>query len=73
MQIDLVDMRHMPDKDQKWILHVVDHWSKFHFAIPLTSKSAQSVSQALQKHVFPVIGLPSLLHATSSLIHLIGQ
>ena len=63
MQIDLIDMRHMPYKDQKWLLHVVDHWSKFHFAVPLTSKSAQSVSQALQKHVFPVIGLPSIIQS----------
>ena len=33
MQIDLIDSRHMPENDQKWILHVVGHWSKFHFAV----------------------------------------
>lgn len=63
MQIDLIDMRHMPHNGQKWILHIVDHWSKFHLAFPITSKSAIDVAHVLQKHVFPVFGLPSILHS----------
>ncbi len=63
VQIDLIDMRHMPDNDQKWILHVVDHWSKFHFPFPLPSKSALSVAQALQRYVFPIIGLPRIIQS----------
>ena len=53
----------MPDKDHKWILHVVDDWSKFQFAIPLWNKSASDVTQALQQYVFPVIGLPSIIQS----------
>lgn len=53
----------MPDDGQKWILHVVDHWSKFHFAIPIPRKTAKYVSQSLQNHVFPVIGLPSIIQS----------
>jgi len=54
-------MRHAPHNGYKWILHVVDHWSKFHFAYPLVSKSARDVANALEKWVFPVMGLPSIL------------
>ena len=44
----------MPHNDHKWILHIVDHWSKFTFAFPIPSKSARDVANALQKHIFPV-------------------
>lgn len=54
-QIDLTDMRHLPHNGYKWILHLVDHWSKFHFAYPLMSKSAKYVASALEKWVFPVM------------------
>lgn len=53
----------MPDNGYQWILHVVDHWSKFHFAIPTQRKTAKDVAQALQHYVFPVVGLPSILHS----------
>ena len=56
-------MRHLPDGDYKWIIHLVDHWSKFHFAFPAQSKAAKEVASILQKHVFPIIGLPSILHS----------
>jgi len=62
-QIDLIDMRHLPHNGYKWILHLVDHWSKFHFAYPLVSKSARDVAEALRKWVFPVMGLPSILQS----------
>ena len=29
IQIDLIDMRTTPDGEYKWILHIVDHFSKF--------------------------------------------
>ena len=56
-------MRHMPDDDQNWILHVVDHWSKFHFAIPLPYKTASAVTRALNHYIFPVVGLPSIIQS----------
>lgn len=56
-------MRHLPHKEYKWILHLVDHWSKFTFAFPLFRKSAKDVANALEKWVFPVMGLPSILQS----------
>ena len=56
-------MRHLPDKDYKWILQLVDHWSKFNFAFPLFQKSAKDVANALEKWVFPVMGLPRILQS----------
>ena len=56
-------MRHLPHGSYKWILHIVDHWSKFHFAFPLAQKSATDVAGALHKWVFPVMGLPSILQS----------
>ena len=63
LQIDLVYMRHLPHGNYKRILHVVDHWSKFHFAFPLMRKSAAEVAAALHKWVYPVMGLPSILQS----------
>ncbi|KAL5459861.1 hypothetical protein EMCRGX_G033246 [Ephydatia muelleri] len=59
LQIDLIDMRHLPDEEFKWILHIVDHWSKFNLAFSLVNKGAHGVAEALEKYVFPVMGLPS--------------
>lgn len=56
-------MQRLPHHEFKWILHIVDHWSKFNFAFPLQHKSACDVASALQKWVFPFIGLPSILQS----------
>ncbi|KAL5494345.1 hypothetical protein EMCRGX_G015658 [Ephydatia muelleri] len=50
------------EKNQ-WILHIVDHWSKFTFAFPLAQRSAKEVTSALDKWVFPFIGLPSIIQS----------
>ena len=52
-QVDLIDMRHLPDGSYHWILHCVDHWSKFNFAYPLASKHAVCVSAALNTTFSP--------------------
>ena len=39
----------------------LNHWSKFTFAFPLAQKSAKEVTSALEKWVFPFIGLPSII------------
>ena len=49
LQIDLIDMRHLPHDGNKWILHIVDHWSKFILAYPLPQKTAKEVANALEK------------------------
>ena len=59
LQIDLIDMRHLPDKEFKWILHIVDHWSKFNLAFPLVNKGAHDVAEALEKYAFPCSYGPS--------------
>ena len=63
VQIDLIDMQHLPNGEFKWILHVIDHQSKFNFVFQLKNKSASDMANALQKWVFPFIGLTSILHS----------
>lgn len=46
IQIDLVDIRHEPNGQYKWIPHVKDHFSKFCSLIPLRSKRAEEVADA---------------------------
>ena len=62
-QIDLIDMRHLPHGENKWILHCIDHWSKFNFAYALPRKSAVNVAAALNSHLFPYFGVPRILHS----------
>ena len=52
-QIDLIDMRHLPHGEMKWILHCVDHWSKFNFAYAIESKTAINVANVLNMQIFP--------------------
>ena len=63
MQIDLIDMRHMPDDSYNYIAHYMDHWSKFHVMWPLMRKSAVEVAIGLATKVFPCLGLPKILQS----------
>lgn len=56
-------MRHLPDGDYKWILHAIDHWSKFNFAFPLKSKNAESVTATLKSYIFPYFGISKIFHS----------
>jgi transposase InsO family protein len=56
-------MRHLPHGTKKWILHCVDHWSKFNFAYALDSKTAENVADILRTHIFPYFGVPRILHS----------
>ena len=56
-------MRHLPDGEYSWILHGVDHWSKLHFAYLLVHKSALDVAVVLEKYIFPIMGIPSILQS----------
>jgi len=47
IQIDLIDMRHEPDEQFKWILHFIDHFSKFSCLAGLKSKRAVEVADAI--------------------------
>ena len=56
-------MRHLPDGDYHWIFHAADHWSKFHFAYSLVNKTAVEVAFVLTRLIFPMMGIPSILHS----------
>ena len=45
-----------------WILHIVDHWSKFNFCISSCEKEGKHVVKALHNYVFPEFGLPAIIH-----------
>ena len=51
MQIDLIDMRHMPDDSYNYIAHYMNYWSKFHVMWPLMRKSAVEVAVGLATKV----------------------
>lgn len=44
VQIDLMDFRHEPSREYKWILHVKDHFSKLSILYALTTKRASEVA-----------------------------
>ncbi|CAF0983467.1 unnamed protein product [Didymodactylos carnosus] len=67
LQIDLIDMRTRPDVVSAgvvycWILHCIDHFSKFTWAYPLENKSAKEVVVKLRQ-LFFTFGPPRLLHS----------
>ena len=55
-------MRHLPDGEYKWILHAIDHWTKFNFAFPLQSKEAKSVAAIFRTYIVPYFGIPKIFH-----------
>ncbi|CAF0953530.1 unnamed protein product [Rotaria sordida] len=67
LQIDLIDMRTRPDVlnssiTYNWILHCIDHFSKFTWAYPLQNKTAVDVALKLRE-LFFVFGPPRILHS----------
>ena len=47
VQIDLIDMRHEPDGQWKWIVHMQDHFSKFSKLDASKSKSAEEIAKVI--------------------------
>ncbi|CAF4388668.1 unnamed protein product [Rotaria magnacalcarata] len=62
MQIDLVDMRSVEHNGFKWIFHAKDHFSKYSWLYPLTSKEAINVAEVL-KSIFYQFGPPRILQS----------
>ncbi|XP_008274017.1 uncharacterized protein LOC103353042 [Stegastes partitus] len=62
VQVNLIDMTSKPDDDYKWILHARDHFSKYSWAFPLTSKRASEVAQKLVM-LFSMFGPPRILQS----------
>eukprot|EP00731_Ephydatia_muelleri_P021475 Em0014g66a len=46
----------LPHGNNKWILHCVDHWSKFNFAYALDAKTASNVADAMNIQVHDTTG-----------------
>jgi hypothetical protein len=51
VQIDLIDMRHEPLRQYKWILHIKDHFSKYTQLYPLKSKHAELISDCFAQFI----------------------
>ena len=56
IQIDLIDMRSEVYDDYQWIVHVIDHFSKYHII------TGHEVTEGLKHNVLPYFGLPKILH-----------
>ncbi|KAF9752786.1 Pro-Pol polyprotein, partial [Nosema granulosis] len=67
-QMDLVDLSKYEKENEgyKWIMTVLDCHSKFAFAAPLKSKSADEVTKAFKKIVY-MFGPPEILHTDNGL------
>jgi len=44
-------MRHEPDGQYKWILHIINHFSKFSSAVALLGKQAVEVAYAIAEWI----------------------
>ncbi|KFY32501.1 hypothetical protein V493_00138 [Pseudogymnoascus sp. VKM F-4281 (FW-2241)] len=51
VQIDLIDMRHEPSGQYKWILHIKDHFSKYTQLYPLKSKHAEPIAECFAQFI----------------------
>ena len=51
VQIDLIDMRHEPSGQYKWILHIKDHFSKYTQLYPLKSKHAKPIADCFAQFI----------------------
>ncbi|KFY03974.1 hypothetical protein V490_00036 [Pseudogymnoascus sp. VKM F-3557] len=51
VQIDLIDMRHEPSGQYKWILHIKDHFSKYTQLYPLKSKHAEPIADCFAQFI----------------------
>jgi hypothetical protein len=51
VQIDLIDMRHEPSGQYKWILHIKDHFSKYTQLYPLKNKHAGPIADCFAQFI----------------------
>ena len=65
VQVDLIDFRNLPCECQSrhnWVLHVVDHFSKYSWMFALKNKQTEEVAVTLT-NLFWLFGFPSILHS----------
>ncbi len=61
-QVDLVDMQSQPDDGFKFIMHVIDHHTRYSILRPLKDKTAASVAKHLLQ-IFADFGAPKILQS----------
>ena len=65
VQVDLIDFRNLPcecHSKHNWVLHVVDHFSKYSWMFALKTKQTEEVAVTLT-NLFWLFGFPSILHS----------
>jgi hypothetical protein len=62
LQVDLIDMSSISYNDQKFIMHVKDHFTKFSWLFALPSKEAINVANNL-RNIFYTFGPPKILQS----------
>ena len=62
VQIDLIDMRHDPDREFCWILHSEDHFSKFHMLYAMIDKEAITIARNIH-HWITCFGIPEVIQS----------
>ena len=67
VSIDLWEAGVLSDRGHKYVLTVIDGFSKYAFAIPIKNKTAVIVASKLYKHVFSKFGYPEKLHSDNGL------
>ena len=60
--VDLVGPMPETSRGNKWILVLMDHFTRWQDAIPLTEATAPVVASTLDERVFCYLGLPEQLH-----------
>ena len=60
VQIDVINMRHEPDRQYLWILHAKDHFSKLTGLWALKAKEAEQVTEALEQWLM-LLGVPCII------------
>lgn len=56
-------MTNNPDGLFSWIVHVVDHFSKFTILFPTVGNSAEEIAEDLIAKVFSYFGLPKIMYS----------
>src|SRR3954471_13302929 len=61
--MDLIDLSYDPDGEYKYICHVRDHFTRFSWAKPLTSKRAIKVAVFLFELFYSIGSSPTILQS----------
>jgi hypothetical protein len=70
VQVDLIDMRHEPSGQYKWILHIKDHFSKYTQLYALKSKHADRIAKKFARFIGAFLP-PKIVQADNGKVGLI--